>query len=213
MLSQNSEPSTLIIYQSIIKCKKKLLPFCFYPGCNIFSPFLTIWDSSWHFIRISFSISSSLCFCWSISSRRSWASCFWASSSCRLAVSLSRSFCISYHIPNSSIYFMYMQDSKQRHLLAPYRNILSFIVCREIKQDHILQNVQLEKKINQNICIKGVAPIDQWIISTHLHLCTLMPNGLLCLSNVLFKGIFLSETHTHTYILCLYNNNKWENSI
>lgn len=59
---------------------------------------ITIWDSSWHFMRISFSISSSLSFCWSISSRRSWASCFWDSSSCRAAVSLSRSFCISYQV-------------------------------------------------------------------------------------------------------------------
>jgi hypothetical protein len=41
-------------------------------------------------------MSRSLAFCWSISSRRSWASCFCASSSCKLLVSRSRSFCSSY---------------------------------------------------------------------------------------------------------------------
>lgn len=115
-----------------------------------FCPLLTIWDSSWHFIPTSFSMSSSLCFCWSISSSRSWASCFWASSSCRLAVSLSRSFCISWGDKNK------------------YKNKVS---CAN-------------------------AMIDQWASCPHLHLCTLVSDGLLCLPDILLQGVLLPVTHT-----------------
>lgn len=54
---------------------------------------LTFWVSSWHFCLMSLSIPSSLERCWSISSRRTWASCFWDSRSCKLLLSLSKLFC------------------------------------------------------------------------------------------------------------------------
>lgn len=59
-------------------------------------PALTVWDSSWHLSLTSFSMPSSLERCWSSSSRRSWASCFWDSASCRVPFSRSRSVCISW---------------------------------------------------------------------------------------------------------------------
>lgn len=103
---------TLTITLSVKKCQRWIFLPWFQFSTPVLPLFLTIWDSSWHFIRISFSMSSNLCFCWSISSRRSWASCFWASSSCRLAVSLSRSFCISYHVPKLGVHHINKKVAK-----------------------------------------------------------------------------------------------------
>lgn len=89
---------------------------------------LTIWDSSWHFCLTSLTIPSSLERCWSISSRRSWAICFWDSRSCRLLLSLSKLFCMSCSPKHTSIYTRSWQSAAK----AKFYSVYTLLCCSHL---------------------------------------------------------------------------------